>query len=418
MPTPTLLKQYHKNESESQKLYHDLYSSVLSHHIDIPIRHLNACREFTAFYYYTEDIVQILSSIMFELRKLASITGALPPVAINSFERACLIEEIQSSNDIEGVRSTRKEIKAAIDEQDAVNAPNRPRLWSTVNKYLKLQQQEEIPFRSSRDLRSFYDEFLVDEIERENPKNLPDGAVFRKEPVEVWSKTKVIHRGVVPEEKIIRDMDLALGILQDKQIPDLIRVSLFHYLFGYIHPFYDGNGRTSRFITSYYLAKILHPLVAIRLSITIKRSLRVYYKLFEDTNHQGNYGDLTPFVTGFLWLIQKSITRVNEILQERGKRLNTLAHHLESNYFNTSKSKTDWKIYFVLLQAYFFSDDGATLEEIANTVGQSVKTVRTHIKSYPAERIMTNKTRKAHRYKLSAAFIQELEVLASRHTTA
>ena len=64
MPTPTLLKQYHKNESKSRKLHHDLYSSVLSHHIDIPIRHLNACREFTAFYYYTENIVQILSSII------------------------------------------------------------------------------------------------------------------------------------------------------------------------------------------------------------------------------------------------------------------------------------------------------------------------------------------------------------------
>ena len=93
-----------------------------------------------------------------------------------------------------------------------------------------------------------------------------------------------------------------------------------------------------------------------------------------------------------------------------------MAHHLEYNYFNTSKSRTDWKIYFVLLQAYFFSDDGATLEEIANTVGQSVKTVRTHIKSYPAERIAANKMRKAHRYKLSTAFIQELEALASKHT--
>lgn len=409
MSTPTLLKLYHQNEDESRKLHRNLYNSSLAHHIDIPIKHLNARREFRAFYYYTENIVQILSSIMLELRKLTAITTTLPPIAIESFGRSCLIEEIQSSNDIEGVRSTRKEIKTAMDEQDMVNASNRPRFWSTVNKYLKLQQQEEIPFRNSRDLRTFYDEFLADEIGRDNPKNLPDGDIFRKEPVEVRSRSKIIHRGIVPEEKIIRNMELALEILQNAHIPELIRISLFHYLFGYIHPFYDGNGRTSRFITSYYLAKILHPLVAIRLSITIKKSLRVYYKLFEDTNHQGNYGDLTPFVTGFLWLIQKSITRVNEILQERRKRLNTLARHLEDNYFQSSKSKTDGKIHFVLLQAYFFSDDGATLEEIASTVGQSAKTIRTHIKSYPAERIMTNKTRKAHRYKLSDNFIQELE---------
>lgn len=411
MPTPTLLKLYHQNESESQKLYSDLYNSSLSHHIDIPIRHLNACREFTAFYYYTEDIVQILSLIMSELHKLTAIAAVLPPIAIKAFERSCLVEEILSSNDIEGIRSTRKEIKDAIDEQDLANSLRRPRLWSTVNKYLKLQQREEIPFYNSSDLRNFYDEFLADEIKRDDPKNLPDGSIFRKESVNVWSKTKVIHRGIIPEEKIIQYMGSALDLLQNEHIPGLIRISLFHYLFGYIHPFYDGNGRTSRFITSYYLAKMLHPLVAIRLSITIKKSLRVYYKLFEDTNHQGNYGDLTPFVTGFLWLIQKSITRVNEILQERREKLKTLARRLEINYFESSKSKTDWKIYFVLLQAYLFSDDGATLEEIASVVGQDKKTIRKHIKSYPPERITANTTRRAHRYKLSTDFIRELESL-------
>lgn len=414
MPTPTLLKQYHQNEPESKKLYNELYNSILTHHIDIPIRQLNACREFTAFYYYTEDIAQILSLIMLELRKLTAITSSLPPIAIKAFERSCLIEEIQSSNAIEGVHSTRKEIKVAIDEQDTANSRRRPRLWSTVKKYIKLQQQEEISFRNSRDLRKFYDEFLTDEIQRDDPKNLPDGNIFRKGPVDVWSKSKVIHRGIVPEEKIVRYMESALKILQNAQIPGLVRVSLFHYLFGYIHPFYDGNGRTSRFITSYYLAKILHPLVAIRLSITIKKSLRVYYKLFEDTNHQGNYGDLTPFVTGFLWLIEKSLTRVNEILQERKEKLKTLASQLKNNYFKSPKNKTDWKIYFVLLQAYLFSDDGAALEEIAGTVGQSGKTIRKHIKSYPSERIMTNTTRKAHRYKLSTDFIRELESLATK----
>lgn len=413
MPTHTLLKKYHQNESESQKLYSDLYNSILAHRIDIPIRQLNAQREFTAFYYYTEDIVQILSFIMCELRRLTNITTTLPPIAIKAFERACLIEEIQSSNAIEGVRSTRKEIKVAIDEQDMTASLRRPRLWSTVNKYLKLQQQEEIAFSKSSDLRNFYDEFLADEIKRDDPKNLPDGTVFRKESVDVWSKTKVIHRGIVPEEKIIQYMGAALGVLQNEQIPGLIRIAIFHYLFGYIHPFYDGNGRTSRFITSYYLARLLHPLVAIRLSITIKKSLRVYYKLFEDTNHQGNYGDLTPFVTGFLWLIQKSITRVNEILQERNEKLKNLAQQLENKYFKSQSSQTDQRIYFILLQAYLFSDDGASLEEIAGVLRKNKKTIQKHIKSYPSERIMINKTRRAYRYKLSTDFVKELESLAS-----
>ena len=407
MPTPNLLKIYRQNESESRALYEQLYQSPLTHKIGIELRHLNASRSFPCFYYYTEEIMQVTSAIMTELRTLTAITSALPLVAIESFRRVCLIEEIQSTNAIEGVRSTRKEINRAIDEQSDANAAKNVRLWSTVNKYLKLQQQEEIPFRTSTDLRTFYDEFLADEIRRDNPKHLPDGKVFRTDSVDVWGKTKVIHRGILPEEKIIQYMDTALDVLQSDQIPGLIRISLFHYLFGYIHPFYDGNGRTARFITSYYLARFLHPLVAMRLSITIRKSLRVYYKLFEDTNHPGNYGDLTPFITGFLWLIQKSITRVHELLMEKDRQLDMLSENLKkaANISSTS----DWKIYFVLLQVHLFSDEGSTLEDIARTVGQSTRTVRNHISSYPSEHITINRSHRAHRFKLSRTFIEKLQ---------
>lgn len=404
MAIPLLLKTYHQDEAASAALYHALYHSPLAHRLNIPIKQLHARRSFPAFYYYTGEIAQIFSSLMAEMRHLTAVTATLPGAAIHAFHRSCLIEEIQSSNAIEGVRSTRKEIKTAIDEQAALHSPNRVRLWSTVHQYLKLQQREEIPFRDSHDLRAFYDEFLSPEIIRDDPQNLPDGKIFRQGPVDVWSKTKIMHHGVVPEETIIQYMDRALRVLQDEKIPGLVRVSLFHYLFGYIHPFYDGNGRTARFITSYYLAKFLHPLVAIRLSLTIKRSLRVYYKLFADTNHQGNYGDLTPFVTGFLWLVQKSTSRVNEILQERRAKLDVLSQRLKT----VIVKKTDWNIYFILLQGHLFSDDGATVEEIARTTGQSIRTVHAHLKQYPPAHITVNKSHRAHRFKLSSAFVTAL----------
>lgn len=41
----------------------------------------------------------------------------------------------------------------------------------------------------------------------------------------------------MPESKIIEYMNKALYILNDQSIDILIRVSLFHYYFGYIHPF-------------------------------------------------------------------------------------------------------------------------------------------------------------------------------------
>lgn len=397
-----LLSLFRQDETAWNELYTVLYNFPLTQHINIPIKQLQATKEFPAFFYYTGDITFLLSDIISELSTLTHTVDLLPPIAINHFRRSCLIEEIQSSNDIEGVHSSRKEINFAIDEQtDIANAKN-VRLWGIVNKYLKLQNKENINFITSKDVRAFYNDFMLDEVCRDDPQNAPDGKYFRTQSVEVWSKTKVIHQGVCPEAKIIDYMDKALNVLHDNSIPSLIRISIFHYLFGYIHPFYDGNGRMSRFITSYYLSQTLNPLVALRLSLTIKKSLRLYYKLFEDTNAYGNRGDLTPFITGFLWLILKSITRVNELLEEKAAQLRKYSKKLKE--LNLKKTRSD--IYFILLQATLFSIDGATINEIANTMGVGARTVRNQISDSPQGHILVNTIHRAHRYKLNRDILE------------
>lgn len=403
MPSETLLTLFRQDEGRWRKLYSDLYHSPLSRHIDIPIRQLSAEHSYPAFFYYTETLASVLSNMTAEIRKLTDITKNLPPVAVAQFQRSCLVEEILSSNDIEGVQSTRKEINTAIDEQGNASVAANVRFWSIVNKYQKLERKANLSFATSEELRKFYDSFILDEVLRDNPQNRPDGHIFRKDTVDVWSKTKIIHHSVFPEEKIIAYMDTALRFLNDTDVPGLVRIAAFHYLFGYIHPFYDGNGRTSRFISSYYLAKTLHPLAAIRLSITIKKSLRTYYKLFEETSAYGNCGDLTPFITGFLSLILKSVSDVNGILKGKHKQLLALEQKLREYPFG---NKADFAIYYVLLQASLFSEDGATLEEIASTVQKSSRTIKNRINKFPQEHIVINKAHRAYHYKLRLDFLK------------
>ena len=359
---------------------------------------MDSTKEFPAFFCYTEDLFSLFEKISSQLVMLHQLINNVPQIAIKHFRQSCLIEEIQASNEIEGVHSTKREIKTAIDYQADLTNANNTRLWGIVNKYEKLQSLDDIPFNNSQDLRTFYDSFVLDEVCRADPNNAPDGRIFRKSSVDIWGRTKVIHRGVNPEEKIILLMDKALAILQDKTIPSLIRISIFHYLFGYIHPFYDGNGRTSRFITSYYIAQTLDPLAALRLSITIKRSSRAYYKLFDETNAYGNCGDLTPFVNGFTVLIYKSIENVVKSLGNKMKQLFELSDRLDHTL---SLDEIDYLIYFILLQAALFSDDGATQEEIAAAIGKSPRTVSNHIKKYPKDHIIINKENKAYRFKLN-----------------
>lgn len=111
---------------------------------------------------------------------------------------------------------------------------------------------------------------MIQDIQKEDPKDLPDGIIFRKNQVEVDSSGKTIHEGSMPEERIIEIMNQSIQILNDEKLPLLIRVAIFHYLFGYIHPFYEGNGRMSRFISSAYLCKTLDILCALQSSISCK----------------------------------------------------------------------------------------------------------------------------------------------------
>lgn len=90
-------------------------------------------------------------------------------------------------------------------------------------------------------------------------------------------------------------MEKALQFLHTDSCDYLLRIAVFHYLFGYIHPFYDGNGRTSRFISSYLLSQKLNSSIGYRLSYTIKEHLPQYHEAFKICNHYNNKGDLTPF---------------------------------------------------------------------------------------------------------------------------
>lgn len=63
--------------------------------------------------------------------------------------------------------------------------------------------------------------------------------------------------------------------------------ALVHYKFVYIHPFYDGNGRTGRLLMNLMLMKFGYPPVVIK-----KQERLEYYEYLE----MANQGDMKPFV--------------------------------------------------------------------------------------------------------------------------
>jgi Fic family protein len=238
-----------------------------------------------------------------------------------------------------------------------------------------LLQEAEIPLQSPRDIRAIYDDLVLEEVRSDKSDNAPDGKLFRKGPVSVYSAAgQEIHQGLRSEEKITEYLEESLRLVSDEGVELPIRAGIFHYLFGYLHPFYDGNGRTNRFISSYLLTKEYESLVGFRLSYAITQSIGKYYRGFTLCNDPLNKGDLTPFVIMFLGIVKQAVDEIVQTLTEKDalyrENLGRLRHVPA-----VADDKDVFDFATALLQARMFSGDGITTQALARVFDVSRPTV-------------------------------------------
>lgn len=396
-----LSKIFYKKPTEYESIYDARFNSEAS--IKFPIK----IHENVGFIFNTNEITKLLVKIYKTINKINLLRTHLPNIAINSYIIKSLKDEIALTNEIEGVRSTRKEIEDAI---DSIKNDKSARFKGLVDKYFKLISNEIIPLNNCEDIRAIYDALVLPEIEKEN---LPDGILFRKEPVQVVSATqKEKHRGIMPESKIIESLDLCLDFLKSDDIDSLIKISAFHYLFGYIHPFYDGNGRTSRFISSYLIKNELDVLLALKLSYTVKNNINKYYKAFDVCNDRKNKGDITFFVVTFLELLSQAsddlytkIADLNDQLNYYNNIINTLVNE---KVLNDKQAKC----IFILCQNRLFDDTYMNMNTLTELLEKSDTTTRKILKSLESKNLLV-KSRNKNQYLYSA----NLDSLSSQNFT-
>lgn len=396
-----LSKIFYKKPTEYESIYDARFNSEASFKLPIKIH------ENVGFIFNTNEITKLLVKIYKTINKINLLRTHLPNIAINSYIIKSLKDEIALTNEIEGVRSTRKEIEDAI---DSIKNDKNARFKGLVDKYFKLISNEIIPLNNCEDIRTIYDALVLPEIEKEN---LPDGILFRKEPVQVVSATqKEKHRGIMPESKIIESLDLCLDFLKNDDIDSLIKISAFHYLFGYIHPFYDGNGRTSRFISSYLIKNELDVLLALKLSYTVKNNINKYYKAFDICNDRKNKGDITFFVVTFLELLSQAsddlytkIADLNDQLNYYNNIINTLVNE---KVLNDKQAKC----IFILCQNRLFDDTYMNMNTLTELLEKSDTTTRKILKSLESKNLLV-KSRNKNQYLYSA----NLDSLSSQNFT-
>ncbi|HPJ02916.1 MAG TPA: Fic family protein [Candidatus Limiplasma sp.] len=388
-----LSKTYYKNRSGYEQEYLTRFNSLSASHLNFLI-HGNP-----AFFIQTEEMVSLLYQILLTDKQVTQVKTKLPGQAIQQYYVKSLIEEIHQSLNIEQINSTRKEISETRKKQ------KEDRLLGMITRYDALLTQEPIALQSCADIRQLYDEICLPEVKKENPDNIPDGEWYRKQPVQVYSSTdKVIHTGLFPESAIINAMDQALSILQDESINILYRTAIFHYLFGYIHPFYDGNGRLARFISSYMLSHTLDPLIGVRISYTINEGRTKYYTMFKEGNDPKNKGDLTPFIIGFLQILSTAYLRLHEALESRVERMK----RCEQTIDQILTEKKQQLIAFLLLQVSLFASEGITLPEIVQNTSVGYTTVKRFLDSKIGRTMLpATKDGKRKLYKLDLEWLDQ-----------
>jgi len=283
------------------------------------------------------------------------ITKDVPVSALNFLINRFLKDEIALTNDIEGITSTKKEIETAVSSQ---NNKKKVRFKGLAAKYMKLIQANEISLNTCEDIRKLYGDIVSDEIDE---KNALDGKIFRKDMVHIVSATqKEKHRGIMPETQIIEYMNYCLDLLKSDRMNTLIKTAVFHYFFGYIHPFYDGNGRTSRFISSCLLKDELGLLISLRLSYVIKNNLKVYYNAFDICNDVRNKGEITYFILMFLDLLAEAGTYLVEILNDLSDQLYFYKTLIDAS----DMKKTKKELLNILCQVSLFAESYMTVDEL------------------------------------------------------
>lgn len=359
-----LAKVYYKEPEKYDFEYSRRLSGYGTVRLPFNIKPYNYNQEFPCFYVNHSELDFLHDQILKQSKLIQEKMMRLPNIAIAQYIKSKLIDELLSTNEIEGVRSTKAEMKTVIEivvKKD--NTKKKIRHLSLMRTYFNLISKKSEIIQNIEQIRDVYNELVKDEIKKEDKL---DGQLFRKGPVDVVTSTeKVIHRGVYPESLIQNNLTNLVNYLNEHPSPMLYKIAIAHFYFGYIHPFYDGNGRTSRYISSMYLINELDKLTALSLSYSTNKMKPLYYDSFTVSNDPKNKGELTHFCKVFFDIIYNAQNDILADLTHKSHRMDQL-YELISQLQPSSELSRD--ILLILGQNCIFGieDTGISKHELAN----------------------------------------------------
>lgn len=305
------------------------------------------------------------------------------------------------TNAIEGVTFTRQQIQDALAEENR-SSPWHRRFRELSHLYLTLGEGKGKVPESPADIRGIYDNVMDGELSADD---LLDGELFRAGSVDITDAAgRSLHRGFHPEEKILRGLEATLQAMSDKASPPLVCAIMSHFMFEAVHPFYDGNGRTGRYLLGLRLSRLLSSPTALTLSRVLHEDRKTYYRAFTDVEEHLNRGDGTPFALALLRLIFEAQGQLEEDLSAREYLLKGLTEKLQDlqDAPGHGLSEHGFRILFLLGQVDLFgTGSGTKLDEIAEYLDLSSPHSRRYLTGLEKQELIATITRRPLRFTLT-----------------
>lgn len=210
-------------------------------------------------------------------------------------------------------------------------------------------------------------DFLDDE------NKLKEGSFYRHDSVYVMSD-KIEHSGISSAKLPEYMGDFVSFANSDDKINELVKATMLHFYIGYIHPYFDGNGRMARLIHMWYLIqKGYETTLFIPFSNYIEKSRKKYYNaytLVEENSKLSGVLDITPFLLYFT-------ENVYDKMVENEVKTNTLEEY-NSALTQGKITQKEAQLWQFVLSAY--SGEAFTTKQLEKDFGDAAfATVRSFV---------------------------------------
>lgn len=225
----------------------------------------------------------------------------LPPEVLSSFDNSFNIEYAHNSTAIEGNTLTLIQTKTIIEDGLSVGGKELREIYEVAN-HAKAFAYVQKCVADGKPL----DENIVKDIHALLMENILVGGVYRNVEVRI---TGAGHKPPVPSEMYRQVKNFFADLPYKTELNAVELAAWTHAEFVRIHPYTDGNGRTSRMIMNYQL------MANGFLPVSIAKENRLEY--FEALEAYAVNGDLAPFAEMVAGLEQQRLEEYIAIAEEQ-----------------------------------------------------------------------------------------------------